>query len=303
MKGRPILLPYLEALLLFALYAVGYPWFALWCDQHLPRVRGRWVVEELASLLLVIILIALLNRGNLRDILRPTPRAGWVAGMPVAFQALFLLGLLALACRLIDPGFDEREFMQRGVTSPGILIELLGMLPFGVAAEEIVFRTCQSRLRGVLNPPAAVLAVSLAFALYHRVPGTPLDRHQIETLLATFTGGLVLSIAYERTASLTLLIVVHLSYDILAIAQGWLNIQHLRIAEAFLFLLWIGPAGLLAWRWRRATPWGSAPARSFRKSDAPGELRAISAIPWMASLFFGAAIPLGLAWMRTRLSF
>jgi membrane protease YdiL (CAAX protease family) len=304
-KGlRPILFPYLEALLLFALYAVGYPWFALWCHQHLPKVRGRWLVEEAVSLLLVTIVIALLNRGNFRAILHPSPGVGWAAGIPVAFQTLFLLGLLALAFRLIDPAFDEREFTQRGVTSPGILAELLGMLPFGVAAEELVFRTCQSRLRGVLNPPAAILAVSLAFALYHRVPGTPLDRHQIETLIATFTGGLVLSIAYERTASLPLLIVVHLSYDLLAVAQGWLNVQHLRLAEACLFLLWIAPSGLLAWRRRRAIPRElELPAGSFRESDAPRELRTTSAMPWIASLFFGVAVPLGLAWLRMRLSF
>ncbi|MCI0657094.1 MAG: CPBP family intramembrane metalloprotease [Acidobacteria bacterium] len=301
---RPILFPYLEALLLFALYAVGYPWFALWCHRHLPKVRGRWVVEEAVSLLLVMMLIALLNRGNFRGILHPSPRAGWVGGIPVAFQTLFLLGLLALACRVIDPAFDEREFTLRGVTSSGILAELLAMLPFGVAAEEIVFRTCQNHLRRALRPAGAILAVSLAFALYHWVPGTPLDRHQIETLLATFTGGLVLSIAYERTASLPLLIVVHLSYDILAVVQGWLNVQHLRLAEACLFLLWIAPAGLLVWRSRRAIPRGlELPAGPFRESDAPGEMGATSAMRWMASLFFGVAVPLGLSWMRTRLGF
>lgn len=298
-----ILVPYLEALLLFSIYAVGYPWFALLCNLRLPQVRGRWVVEEAASLLLVTILIVLLNCGNLRAMLRPWSRAGWGAGIPSAFQALFLLGLLALVFRLFDPAFDEREFTQRGMTSPGALAELLAMLPFGVTAEELVFRTCQTRLRCVLHPAAAILAVSLAFALYHRVPGTPLDRHAIEMLIATCAGGLVLSIAYERTASLPLLIVVHLSYDYLAVAQGWLNVQHLRLAEVCLFLLWIGSTGLIAWR-RRAINHGiELPAVSAKGTGGSLELSTNWVMPWFAALIFGAACPLLLAWMRMRLGF
>jgi membrane protease YdiL (CAAX protease family) len=297
----PLLVPYLEALLLFALYAVGYPWFAVWCNLRLPDVKGRWVIEEAASLVVVTILIALLNHGKLRAVFRPSVGMGWFAGSPIAFRALFILGLLALSCRLLDPAFDEREFMQRGLTSPGILVELLAMLPFGVVAEELVFRTCQARLRSALHPAAAILAVSLAFALYHRVPGTPLDRHEIETLLATFAGGLVLSITYEKTRSLPLLILVHLSYDFLAVIQGWLNVQHQRLAEACLFLLWIGFSSLLAWGPARAFHHRPESLGSAGAEIGSQALPSSGAISWMAAMFFGAAVPLLLAWTRVRL--
>jgi membrane protease YdiL (CAAX protease family) len=248
--------------------------------------------------------VALLNRWSLRALIGSAAREGQAAGISAALQALFVLGLLALAFRLIDPAFDEQEFIRRGVTAPGVLAELLAMLPFGVAAEELVFRNCQRRLRRALNPAASVLAVSLAFALYHRVPGTPLDRHEIETLLATFAGGLVLSITYERAASLSLLIVVHLSYDLLAVAQAWLNVERLRLAEAFLFLLWIGFSGLLAWGRRGAFPPRHGTLSGVTVAEAGSlYLHRSRAMPWIASLFFGAAVPFLLAWIRTRLSF
>ena len=145
------------------------------------------------------------------------------------------------------------------------------------------------------------MAVSLAFSLYHRVPGTPMDRHEVESLAATFAGGIVLAAAYERSASLPLLIAIHLAYDGLAVAQGWLNFQRLRIAEACLFLLWLGASGLLLRRLSRlGRARGAQP--SWDGLEAAG-MRLSVPVAWAAALLFGGAIPVLLVWIRTRLEF
>src|SRR5437773_3785096 len=139
----------------------------------------------------------------------------------------------------------------RSLLAPGVLVDFVLTLPFAVAAEEMIFRGCQRRLRMILGPAPTIVAVGLCFAAYHWVPGSPVDRHEIETWLATFAGGAVLAAAYERTASVLLLIAIHLVYDTLAVAQTCLHVGHERAAEAVLFLVWLAAAGALAWRLRR----------------------------------------------------
>lgn len=167
-------------------------------------------------------------------------------GLQAASAALFLLGLCALALRLADPAYDQLELGGRGLDSPAALAGFLALLPLGVAAEEVVFRSCQSRLRVFLRPRAAAVVVALGFAAYHWVPGFRWDRHRIETELALVAGGLILAAAYEKTASLPLLIGVHLIYDNLAVVQAWLNVGQAHGAEAVLFLLWLTVSGALA---------------------------------------------------------
>jgi membrane protease YdiL (CAAX protease family) len=278
-------LPYVQALLVYAIYSVGYPWFA----ARVPPMRGRFVFVEAASLVLVGIGVALLDFRGLPAGFFSGARDRWTRGVPTALQVLGLLGLIALALRVADPGFDDLEFSDRGLDTPAALVGMLALLPFGVAAEELVFRTCQKRLRRVLSASTTCAGVALAFALFHWVPGTPLDRHLIETLLATFAGGLAFAVAYEKTASLPLLVAVHLAYDILAVTQGWLNVRHEGVLEAALFLIWIGGGGALAFSFRR---------RAVHRSGGEPERRRVSALAWIAALGFGGVFPLILAWMR-----
>jgi hypothetical protein len=121
------------------------------------------------------------------------------------------------------------------------------------------------------------------------VPGTPLGRHAIETLLATFAGGLAFAVAYEKTASVPLLIAIHLAYDNLAVTQGWLNVRHESVFEALLFLIWIGGGGAVVFLCRRriVNRIGSEPDRTTG-----------SAVAWIAALGFGGVFPVIVAWMR-----
>jgi len=225
----------------------------------------------------------------------------------VALQTLCLLGALALALRLIDPSYDAREFSLRSLEAPSALLEFLAALPFGVAAEELIFRSCQRRLRLILPPAPAVVAVALGFAAFHWVPWSPVDGHQIETLLGTFAGGLLLAAAYERTASLRLLIAIHLVYDCLAVAQTWTHVGDARGAEATIFIVWLAATGGLTAARARLGRRGSIPAGVAPAGgpfpDRPLEPAARRADGWVAAVVFGCGVPVLLAWVRLRLGF
>jgi membrane protease YdiL (CAAX protease family) len=293
---------FFEAALLFAAYAMGYPWFAAWCGRHLPPGRGRWVLEEALSLGLVALMVSAFRLAGARTTSWMPPIGPRQPQRAVLARALLLLGLLALAFRWLDPAFDEAEFALRGMSTPGALAELLAMLPFGVAAEELIFRFCQARLRHALGAWPAVLAISLAFALYHRVPGTPWDRHEIETLAGTFAGGLVLASAYERIGRLLPLIALHLAYDLLAVLQAWLHVTHQSVAEFCLFLVWIGASWMAAGRPGLRAPASRGDGTESREMSATRGANG-TLVSWLAALLFGAGWPAVLAWIRLRLGF
>lgn len=224
-------------------------------------------------------------------------RRAWRSGA----RALAALGVLALAVRILDPLYDRSEFSLRNLAGPVDLTAFLAGLPFGVAAEELIFRTCQRELRRIASPGAAALSVALAFSLYHFVPGTPIDRHLVETLLAVFAGGVVLAVIFEATGSLALLVVVHLAYDLLAVTQATLNVTGARLAEAALFVAWIGGAAVIAHAARRTPlPLSSPPWREAGRVSIPRVRRAVE---WAAAIAFGGGVPLALVWLRTLYGF
>jgi len=278
-------IPFVQALLVYAVYAVGYPWFA----ARVPPMRGGYLAAEAASFALVGIGVALLDCRGVPAGFFAGARNRWARGLPTALHVFWLLGLIALALRIADPGFDDLEFAGRGLDTLADVATMLAILPFGVAAEELVFRTCQKRLRKTLTASTACVGVALAFALFHWVPGTPLDRHEIETLLATFAGGLAFAVAYEKTDSIPLLIALHLGYDNLAVIQGWLNVHRERALEALLFVFWIGGGAVMALLAHR---------RSVTRLEWEPDRWKASATGWTASLGFGLAVPLILARMR-----
>ncbi len=294
-----MIVPFVQALVLYAAFTLGYPWFSAWCGARLPEGNLSWLIVEASALGLVCVLVALTrglsHAGGSRS--RAHPGCAWSDARAVPFQALFLLGLAALALRIIDPGFDSQEIGQQGLEAAGLLTGFFLTLPFAVAAEQLIFRTCQSRLRTLLPPGPAVVAVGLAFAIYHWVPGTPLDRHAIETQLATFAGGMVFAAAYERTGNLWMLIAIHLVYDCLAVAQALLNVRHARGAEVAVFLLWLASSGVLAWRWHRP----GAGSTADRATESRLERAMHPAAAWAAAAIFGCGFPLLLVWIRIRL--
>jgi membrane protease YdiL (CAAX protease family) len=305
MKARPVLL-FVQALALVAVLSPGYPLFKSWCGARLPGGAGGLLVAESAALALVILLVALFDR-----VAAPIePRAaacldaratpGAREALAQALLTLFALGLLALALRVADPLYDDRELRLRGLASARALGMFLLVLPFGVAAEEIIFRACQRRLRSMLAPVPCIAAVGLCFSAYHWAPGTPLDRQMTLSLLAALAGGLALAHAYERIGSVAWLIAIHLVYDALAVAQAWLDVARARLAEFALFAAWLALAGGIGSRLRRPGAVAGAPggAKNLRTVSAGGP--ATNLLQWIAALGFGLLYPLLLAWIRIR---
>jgi len=287
---------------LFGAYAMGAPWLNAWLFRRLPDRPGALLVYEAAGFGLAVLLVVVwpgrdcgIAAGAAEPAERPRPLAA-------AGAALFLLGLSALLLRLIDPLYDDSEFSLRSLGTGTALLAFFASLPFGVAAEELIFRACQKRLRQALPRGASIAAVGLCFSLYHWAPGAALDRHMIETLVAVFAGGLVLASVYERTRSVPLLVAIHLIYDLLAVAQASLNVERRVAAEAVLFALWIGGSGWLAWQGRRAAVAGAVPDPERAVSHATGRNEA-RPMAWLAALAFGGALPLALAWLRLRRGF
>jgi len=299
-RGGPVspgsIAPALEAIVLFSVYSLGYPWFFGWLGQRLPQRPGSWLVIEASTLVLVGLMVGAFGWRTRAGV---TPRGigiGWRDRCAVASSALLLLGMVALVLRLVDPAFDDQELGLRSLNTHALLIEFLLLLPFSTTAEELVFRACQRRLRCHLGRGPTVMAVGLAFALFHWAPGTALDRHAIETLLATFVGGMVLAAAFERAPSVRLLVAVHCAYDYLAVGQAWLDVGHQRAFEAILFASWIGVTGLVAWRMRRRIEGGWIPTE-----PAPGDppARAVRVIgEWCAAVAYGGGLPVVIGLIR-----
>ncbi len=245
---RAALLAGAQAVSLYAAARLGGPWLRSAILPLLPDRPWADFVLDAAMLAAAAAVAFLLTRPLFGARSRLRPDGSSPPAPATASGALFVLGLFALALRIADPGYDAHELGGRGLDSPAALLGFLGILPLGVAVEEIVFRCCQSRLRVFLRPAPAAVAVAGGFAAYHWYPGWIWDRHGIETGLALVAGGLVLAASYEATASLPLLVAVHLIYDDLAVVQAWLNVRGAREAEAALFLLWLSVTGALAWR-------------------------------------------------------
>ena len=237
-----------QAVTLFAAARWGEPWLRSAIVPLLPQHPVADLVLDAAMLAAAAAVAFLLTRPlfGARSRLRADGSAR--PALATASGALFVLGLLAVAIRIVDPAYDGLELGGRGLDSPAALVGFLTLLPPGVAVEEIVFRCCQSRLRVFLPPAPAAVAVAVGFAAYHWHPGWIWDRHGIETALALVAGGLVLAAAYEMTARLALLVAVHLAYDLLAVVQAWLNVRQAHAAEAALFVLWLSVSGALAWK-------------------------------------------------------
>src|SRR5262245_28276896 len=117
MRARPVRL-FVQALALVAVLSPGYPLFKSWCGARLPGGTGILIAVESAALALVILVVALFDRmaASFESPVGARLTAGAALGQ--ALRALFLLGLLALALRVADPLYDDREFRLRGLASP-----------------------------------------------------------------------------------------------------------------------------------------------------------------------------------------
>jgi hypothetical protein len=279
---------YLEAAALYAAWEIA----GGWADRHLagrlPASTPGALMAELLDLALAVGLAVVFGRALGHRDWPPARARGWAASGGSAAATLLLLGLLAGALRLFDPSLDVREFAARGLGSPAALRLLLLSLPLGVAAEEVLFRAAQEKLRAAIGPQAAAAAVATCFALYHVTGRTGFVSADAEVVVAIACGGWLLARLYEVSGRLGLLIATHLAYDYLAIAQGWLNVEQRRPAEAGLFAAWLGGSALLAWGCRRSH--GREPG--VRAAPARPALGAAGAI------LFGLALPLAVKWIR-----
>jgi membrane protease YdiL (CAAX protease family) len=242
---RPSFL-YAEAVALLVTLYAGFWWLPLTIQAAGAHGRAAGLLFYPAHLLVVAAALWLLNGASRRREGLPPRGEGWLPGARRVPLALLLLGLLALAIRWFFPAFDEREFALRGLGAPGALTRLLLAMPWAAATEELVYRSCQERLRPVIGPAAALGASAVAFALLHLGAGETAAAHRVVTVCAAGLGGLILAWLYEKTGCVGLSIVLHLAYNFLAIAQSHLHVTGQTAAEVGLFAAWIGGALLLA---------------------------------------------------------
>lgn len=316
---------YLDAAILYATFEIMSGSMTRYVAPHLPRSAVGALLVECITLAVAVSLVLLASRFLGRQDRGARRARGWSAAAGSVFETFFFLGLLAFAFRILDPDLDVREFASRGLGSTEGLWRFLIALPPGVAAEEILFRSVQERLRNAIGPEPAAVSVALCFSLYHMTGSFSVTAGTVIVLVATTAGGWLLARLYETSGSVGLLIAVHLGYDYMAVAQGWLNVQQRRLTESALLAGWLLVAGLMACflRFVRAGggPRGLEGKTELRPSgtgesieeDEPGAGRTApcegAAIPARpipgrrgvriaASLLFGAGLPAIVKWIR-----
>jgi hypothetical protein len=300
--GRSALL-YGEAALLFAAYQLAVGRIESSLRIRLAATPGGFIAAAVVELLVVAGVVLLINglRAHRSGSYLPTTNVRAVLAR--CGGALGLLGLMALAVRFLAPGLDAWEFARRGMGAPGALGRFLWTLPAGVAAEELVFRACQDRLRTTLGTGPTLVAIPLLFALYHGMPSALLSLRDAALLGALVVGGGILAWLYEASGSLAALVAVHLAYDSLAVGQGWLHVYGHRLAEGALWVTWLaGSAGLTiaiarVGRPRREATRDATSREVGEPSSATSPLAA-SWLRWAAALVLAFGLPALLAWIR-----
>jgi membrane protease YdiL (CAAX protease family) len=301
-----------EALLLLSAWEIGFDLIGRFLARPLGGTPLGWLIVDASVLAGASLLVFAFNGFALRRQGLPPRNTGLQdlrsAAMNAA-PALLALGLAAVLFRLLIPGFDDVAFARQRIRESLDVWRLAGSIPLLVAAEEIVFRACQERLRRAAGAWPAAVAVGSAFSLYHVSPGKPIDGHDVEMVIAAGVGGVILAALYERTGSVVLLSVVHILYDEMALAQGWLNVERRPVSEAVLFGLWIASAAvatlaLLGWKFGgRPVP---VPSRARQLSgtgladERIGEVSMSPPARGLTAILFGLLVPLGLLWLRAR---
>lgn len=301
-----------EALLLLSAWEIGFDLIGRFLARPLGGAPLGWLILDATVLAGALLLVFAFNGFALRRQGLP-PRSSGVQDLRGAAMSaapgLLALGLAAGLFRLLVPGFDDVEFARQRIRDSLDVWRFAGSIPLLVAAEEIVFRACQERLRRAAGALPAAVAVGSAFSLHHMTPGNPIDGHDMEMLIAAGVGGVILAALYEWTGSVALLAAVHVVYDEMALAQGWLNVERRQVPEAALFGIWIVIAAVttlasLGWRLRaRSLPVSSCGRQLSGRGPAGERIEEVSMSPaarGLTAILFGLLVPLALLWLRAR---
>ena len=257
----------------FAIF-VFYQLVMLACLSILPgKLRSALVVAQAVGLLLpTLVALAIARRIGFLPAARPRLRvsAGIAAGVMIwtSCNALILLALMTSSLAVVAPQVLRRlqDFMGQmyeplfALSSPldvaGILL-VVTIVP--AICEETLFRGyIQRLLRGRLS---AAWAVGISAVLFAGVHAEPLG------FLSRVALGVGLGVAYERTGSLRLPMVIHASHNLISSLLFSWEMTDAEIparGEAVLVLIGAMPALFLAmflwWRALRALPVAAAAA-------------------------------------------
>jgi membrane protease YdiL (CAAX protease family) len=266
----------------FAIF-VFYQLVMLACLGVLPgRLRSGLAISQLVGLLLpTLAALALARRTGWLPAARPRARVspGIAAGVLIwtSCNALILLALMTSSLAVVAPHLLRRlqDFMGQmyeplfRLESPldvaGILL-VVTIVP--AVCEETLFRGFVQRvLRGRLSAAWAIGISSVLFAGVHAEPLGFLSRVAI---------GVGLGVAYERTGSLRLPMIIHAAHNLISSLLFSWEMTDAEIparGEAILMLVGAMPALFLAmflwWRALRALPRAEAATAPGPPATAP----------------------------------
>lgn len=147
---------------------------------------------------------------------RPTRRdLLWMGGgIVVLYLASMLLTVLL---SLAGVEIAQNQIVELGRETPILFLYMVPVTILFVApAEELLFRgIVQGRYREAFDPTAAVVVASLLFGFVHWLALIGTGSGRLVYVLIAALLGLFLGIAYERTKSLLVPIVIHAGYNIL----------------------------------------------------------------------------------------
>jgi membrane protease YdiL (CAAX protease family) len=129
-----------------------------------------------------------------------------LAGLMAIFAAMFVLGLFSI---IFD--FNDQELVANKIADLPIFI-----LAFAVVAapisEELFFRGFLLRtISGVTNPIIGIIGSSIAFGFVHFAYGSIIE------ILGTLMIGIILAIVFHKSKSITPCMLIHMSYNLLAV--------------------------------------------------------------------------------------
>jgi hypothetical protein len=138
----------------------------------------------------------------------------WMAGgIVVLFAGSTALGA---ALSLVGIEIAQNQVVQAGRESPVLFLYLVPVTILFVApAEELLFRgIVQGQYRRVFDPAPAIVIASVLFGFIHWLALIGTGSGRLVYVLIAALLGLFLGVAYERTKSLLVPIVIHAGYNI-----------------------------------------------------------------------------------------
>ncbi|MFH1409685.1 MAG: type II CAAX endopeptidase family protein [Nanoarchaeota archaeon] len=200
--------------------------------KALPDSIGAFSSFELFSVIIIIILVVIAIIGNKRQAVGIQCFRTW----KTFIHGLALLFPVSLIARVSYPGFDAIYAPQMGVGTIAGVIALLWVMPILVLKEELFERSLnQSVLSTHFGRIPAIIALSLNFAFFHLLfVSWSFDLIIFATI---FLGSIVMALAYEKSKSILVTLLIHLIYNVLLVFQTFWHATGYVIQE---YVFWIG---------------------------------------------------------------